>query len=71
MQSVSILSDDFCSSTLLFSFNLLHFFLCFSTVLSGYCIVSFYFLDILGVIKLRHSEVYGTFKLRKHGEKTS
>ena len=47
------------------------FLLCFSTVLSGYCIFSFYFLGILGVMKLHHSElVHGMFKLRKHGRKT-
>ena len=55
MQSVSILSDDLCPSMLLFPFVI--FLLCFPTVLSGYCNVSFYFLGILGVMKLHHSEV--------------
>ena len=68
MQSVSILSDDLCPSMLVFPFAALSFF-CFSTVLSGYCNVSFYFLGSLGVIKLHHSEVPRMFKLRKHGGK--
>ena len=55
MQSVSILSDDLCPSMLLLP--VAAFLLCFSTVLSGYCNVSFYFLGILGVLKLHHSEV--------------
>ena len=55
MQSVSILSDDLCPSMLLFPFAA--FLLCFPTVLRGYCNVSFYFLGILGVMKLHHSEV--------------
>ena len=55
MQSVSILSDDLCPSMLLFPFAA--FLLCFPTVLSGYCNASFYFLGILGVMKLHHSEV--------------
>ena len=67
MQSVSILSNDLCPSMLLFPFAA--FLLCFPAVLSGYCIVLFYFLGILGVMKLHHSEVHGMFKLRKHGGK--
>ena len=39
-----------CPSMFLFSFAV--FLLCCSTVLSGYCYVSFYFLGILGVMKL-------------------
>ena len=35
------------------------FLLCCSTVLSGYCNVSFYLLDILNVMKLHHWEAHG------------
>ena len=45
-QSVSI-CVHLCASMLLFV-------LCCSTVLSGYCNVSLYFLGILGVMKLHH-----------------
>ena len=55
MQSVSTLVH-LCPSMLLFPFAV--FLLCSSTVLSGYCNVSFYFLGILGVMKLHHSEAH-------------
>ena len=41
-----------CPSMLLFPFAV--FLLCCSTVLSGYCNVSFYFLGIFGLVKLHH-----------------
>ena len=57
-----------CPSMLLFPFAV--FLLSSSTVLSSYCNVSFYFLDILGVMNVHHSEADGMFKLGKHGAKT-
>ena len=57
-----------CPSMLLFPFAV--FLLSSSTVLSSYCNVSFYFLDILGVMNVHHSEADGMLKLRKHGAKT-
>ena len=57
-------------------FNLLHLFpsmlllpfavflLCCSTVLSGYCNVSFYFLGILGIMILHHFALHSPFKVK-------
>ena len=67
MQFVSMLSIFVHPCVSVFPFGI--FLSCCSTVLhvSGYCNVSFYFLGILGVMKLHHSEAHGMFKVGKLG----
>ena len=60
MQSISRLS--ICVHMLLFPIAV--FLLCYSTDLSGYCNVSFYFLGILGVLKLHNFAWHSPFKMK-------